>query len=69
MELQSKEFYEVMEMFEKTSKHFIRFGSQGLKKEDKKHWNRQVYYCDGNANEAFKIFLSGYSYGKSLTYL
>ena len=48
------------------TKEFVRFGSQGLKKEDKEQWHRQVYYCDGNANEAFKIFLNGVSYGKSL---
>jgi hypothetical protein len=64
--LYTKEFYEIMGMFEKTSKEFIRFGSQGLKKEDKEQWKRQCYYCDGNANEAFKIFLNGVSFGKSL---
>ena len=63
----SKEFYETMEMFEKTSKSFVRFGAQGLKKEPKEQWNNQAYYCDGNANEAFKIFLNGVYFGKTLT--
>ena len=63
----TKEFYETMDVFERTSKSFVRFGSQGLKREVKEQWLRQQYYCDGNANEAFKIFLNGVSYGKSIS--
>lgn len=53
-----------MEAFEKTSKNFIRTGHQGLKREDKEDWVRGWYYSDGMANEAFKIFLQGVSFGK-----
>ena len=64
----TKEFYETMEVFERTAKKMIRFGSMGLKREPKEAWIRGAYYCDGNANEAFKLFLSGVSYGKTLNY-
>lgn len=60
----TKEFYEVMTEFEKQAKHLVRTGSQGLKKEPKESWKSQVYYTDGNANNAFKMFLAGYSLGK-----
>ena len=62
--LYTKEFYEIMECFEKEAKHLIRMGSQGLKREEKENWKRQVYYCDGEANDAFKMFLFGVSLGK-----
>lgn len=64
--LHTKEFYEIMEVFEKTSKQFVRFGSQGLKREPKENWINKYYYCDGNVNEAFKIFLNGVMFGKTL---
>jgi|GEM_PF-2253349 len=64
--LYTKEFYETMEYFEKEAKNLIRMGSQGLKREDKENWKRQVYYCDGNTNDAFKLFLFGVSLGKAI---
>ena len=64
--LYSKEFYEIMEAFEKNAKQLIRMGSQGLKREDKENWKRQVYYCDGEVNNAFKMFLFGVQLGKVL---
>jgi hypothetical protein len=63
----TKEFYDMMEVFERTSKEFLRTGNMGLTREPKENWSRQYYYSDGNANEAFRIFLNGYSLGKSLT--
>jgi len=63
--LGTKEFYEVMEAFENVAKKLIHLGSMGLKKEDKELWVKQRYYCDGNANNAFKLFLTGYSLGKT----
>lgn len=62
--LGTKEFYEVMADFEKTAKELVRMGNQGLKREPKENWKRQYYYTDGNANNAFKMFLQGYSLGK-----
>jgi len=64
--LGTKEFYEIMEVFEYNAKRFVRMGSQGLTKEDKELWKKQQYYCDGNTNDAFKMFLNGVSLGKSL---
>jgi hypothetical protein len=61
----TKEFYDVMEVFERTSKEFLRTGNMGLSREPKENWNNQYYYSDGNANLAFKVFLNGYSLGKS----
>ncbi len=61
----TKEFYFVMENFEKYAKQNIRMGSMGLTREEKENWKRGWYYSDGLANEAFKLFLVGYSLGKS----
>lgn len=63
----TKEFYETMEIFEKNAKKLVNLGSMGLTKEPKENWGKQLYYSDGNANNAFKMFLHGVSYGKSLT--
>lgn len=63
--LYSKEFYDIMSHFERTAKNWVRTGSQGFKREDKEQWKSQSYYCDDNANSAFKSFLSGYMLGKS----
>lgn len=67
--LHTKEFYEIMEVFERTSKEFVRFGTMGLKREPKENWANQYYYSDGNANEAFRIFLNGVSLGKLISNL
>jgi hypothetical protein len=65
--LHTKEFYEIMSQFEKDAKNFyIRVGSQGLKREDKNNWERKKYYCDGEANKAFILYLLGVSLGKTL---
>ena len=61
----SKEFYDLMADFEKYAKKNIRMGSMGLIKEPKENWHKQWYYSDGVVNEAFKIFMVGYSRGKS----
>jgi len=62
--LGTKEFYDVMADFERYAKGEIRTGSMGLAKEPKENWEKRSYYSDGVANEAFKIFLGGYSLGK-----
>jgi hypothetical protein len=38
----------------------------GLSKEPIENWKKQQYYCDGNANNAFKMVLFGVSLGKTL---
>jgi len=64
--LETKEFYEIMSVFEKSAKKLVNLGSQGLTREEKSNWINQCYYCDGNANNAFKMFLHGVSLGKIL---
>lgn len=63
--LHTKEFYQIMDAFEKNAKQLVSLGSMGLKKESKELWEKQQYYCDGNANTAFKMFLHGVTFGKS----
>ena len=57
--LQTKEFYDVMDMFEKTFDYVGR-------KESKEEWPRQHYYCSGKLNTEFIAFLAGYSFGKTI---
>jgi hypothetical protein len=64
--LHTKEFQEIMTAFEKNATQWVRLGSMGLTKEPKENWTKQLYYCDGNANNAFKMFLVGVSLGKTL---
>jgi hypothetical protein len=64
--LQTKEFYEIMSVFEQNAKKLVNLGSMGLNREPKENWSKQLYYCDGNANNAFKMFLHGVSLGKIL---
>ena len=64
--LQTKEFYEIMTNFEKNATKWVSLGSMGLTKEPKERWASQQIYCDGNANNAFKMFLIGVSLGKIL---
>ena len=64
--LGTKEFYDLMESFEKYAKRNVRTGSMGLTKEPKENWKKQWYYSDGLANEAFKLFMVGYTLGKAI---
>lgn len=57
--LHTKEFHDVMAMFEKQK--FI-YGR--LDREPKDQWKRQIYYQDGKVNALFIAFLSGYMLGK-----
>jgi len=60
----TKEFYDAMESFEKYAKKNLRMGTMGLKRAEQDSWRKKNYYHDGLANEAFKMFLVGYSLGK-----
>ena len=62
--LYTKEFYEIMDAFEKNAKKLVNMGGQGLSRENKENWTKQIYYYDGNVNNSFKMFLHGYSLGK-----
>lgn len=59
--LATKEYYELIEMFEKNAGKPFR-----KDKEPKDMWNRGIVYQDGMANEFFKMFLEGYAYGKAI---
>lgn len=62
MTLGSKEFYEVIEAFEKSpvSK------SKRLDKEPKELWKKGQIYQNGEVNDLFKCFQHGYSYAKAV---
>lgn len=64
--LHTKEFYEIMTDFEKNAKRFVNLGSMGIARENKENWVKQFYYCDGNANNAFKIYLKGVYSGRMI---
>lgn len=64
--LYTKEFYDVKNAFEKYANDYVRAGSMGLKMESVESWKDESYYCDELANEAFKLFYAGYSFGKSV---
>lgn len=68
MTVGSKEFLEIMKSFEMTAKKTIKLGHSGLKREHRDNWKNGFFYTDGRANDAFKIFQSGYSCGRN-TYL
>lgn len=62
--LGTKEFYDLLDSFEDFAKKTIRTGSEGFKKEPKLLWSKGHYYMDGSVNNAFKMFMSGYTLGK-----
>lgn len=64
--LHTKEFYELMEAFEKVAPRLVRTGVQGFKREHKDNWGKQWYYFDGNVNDAFKLYMCGYANGKAI---
>jgi len=61
IELGTKEFYEVLEIFESMKLVRGRYD-----REDKECWKNRAYYQDGEVNFAFTMFLSGCNYGVSL---
>lgn len=58
--LYTKEWYEIMESFEKG--HYGRFR---MDREDKEIWKIGAYYQNGECNEWFKMYLAGYMAGRS----
>jgi hypothetical protein len=57
--LNTKEHYELMAQFEKEFK-----GAGRMDKETKGDWARGIIYEDGIMNNLFKVYRSGYAYGK-----
>lgn len=63
--LHTKEFQEIMEFFERTAPKQIYIGG-AIVREPSEHWKSGNYYSNGNANNFFKMFLSGYQMGKAV---
>ena len=59
--LYSKEWYEIMELFEKNCNGRFRFD-----RETKEMWKIGAYYENGECNEWFKIYLAGYMAGRAV---
>ena len=53
----TKEFYDLMEMFEKSIKHIYIPGTNSLNKEPKELWKQGRVYADGNVNSAFYAYM------------
>lgn len=63
----TKEFYELMEMFEKISKNL--FYGHIVERENLKNSPTGYFYTDGYVNGMFHAFMEGYQYHKSITNL
>jgi len=59
MKLGTKEFYEIIENFEKHFPHMR------LDKEPKELWSKSVIFQDGEVNNLFNVFRLGYSFGRA----
>ena len=60
MKLGSKEFYELMETYER----YMHLDSSD--RENKSIWERGYYYKNGYDDKGFKTFIAGYQHAKSL---
>ena len=61
--LYTKEFYELMDFFEKSGLKTVYTGAE-IKREPKELWPKKQYYTNGKVNDFFKMFLAGYQLGK-----
>ena len=68
MDCYDKEFYEVMAFFERTIGKAVRLNGD-FKKEPKEMWLKAQYYCNGEINDYFRVFLCGYTFHKSCNVL
>lgn len=65
--IDSKEFCDLMKFFEEKALPLTYI--RGTKeKENREYWLKQHYYKNGQVNDAFMMFLSGYQYGKIYNY-
>ena len=53
-----------MEFFERTIGKAVRLNG-GFEKEPKPNWLKGVFYCNGQVNDFFRVFLCGYTFHKS----
>jgi len=63
----TKEFYELMNMFERETKQLM-YGHrvERYTREEKEHIPANQFYTDGFVNDMFQAFMSGYQYRKAL---
>jgi hypothetical protein len=59
--IKSREHYELMEHFERTTGRYCR-----LDREAKDLWPKGAVYQAGETNNMFKAFREGYAYGKAI---
>jgi hypothetical protein len=62
---QSGELEKVMTEFEKNSAGLYGMQFKREKREIGQPFENQAYYCHGETNNAFRMFLHGYSLGKA----
>lgn len=65
MTIGSKEFYDLMDQFEKDIKNMRVYGCK-VEREDKTNWKNQNYYSNGQVNLLFQGYIFGYSYARCL---
>ncbi len=59
----SKELYDLMDFFERSAPKLVYCG--GFEREKKELWLKGFYYANGNVNNLFRLFMAGYTFGKS----
>ncbi len=58
MQVGTKEFYDILENFEKNFYHMR------LDKEPEEYWRRGQVYQNGETNNAYSAYIQGYSLGR-----
>lgn len=64
--LKTKEFYEILNVFEKTLKTSSIYVRGSYEREDKELWSTGYIYKSGEINDLFKLFHMGVEAGKSI---
>lgn len=59
----TKEFYELMTSFEELGLESV-FISAEVKRESREMFDKGIYYTNGEVNNFFKVFMSGYMNGR-----
>lgn len=64
----TKEFYDLMDMFERDllNNSLNLTYSKQLKREPKELWKTKYFYANAEVNTAFKAYILGYTYGKTV---
>jgi hypothetical protein len=62
----TKEIYEVFEMFEKDAPMLPSHVPANFEREPYPLWKKGAYYSNGAVNDYFIVYLRGYSFGKAV---